>query len=247
MQIKLISIIFTALILLILPKNCPAQQSLIETITNAKKSLVRIYACQMGKISDKPNIAGISPKSKNLLIYQKQRVRLKQKLGAGVIIDSSGIIITNYHTIVGATHIAIVLSSNKKVFAKILHISPKEDLALLSIQPPYPLKSITFANSNKAKLRQEIIHIGNSEYLNQTISGGRIIGLVQSKSNNNSLELFQLRMDIYKGDSGGPILTRNGNLLGMVSSKLTSQHKTCFAIPTHKILKFCEGFLRNKK
>ncbi|MBF0486275.1 MAG: serine protease, partial [Candidatus Omnitrophica bacterium] len=79
--------------------------------------------------------------------------------------------------------------------------------------------------------------IGHSDLLNGTISGGIVAGMgtVPAESGGQSIELIQLNINHYQGDSGGPVFDNQGRLLGLMSAKRLTKDRACFAVPANKI------------
>ncbi len=159
-----------------------------------------------------------------------------QTWGAGVILDATGTIATNTHIIYGADYIQITLNTGQILPARVLFISPTEDLSLLKIDPPSPLEPITWADSSLTRLDDEVITIGHSELLKSTISGGHVRAIgIHKNDPTQTPEFLELNINHYQGDSGGPVFTRQGEFLGLINAKRLNENRACFAIPSHKI------------
>jgi S1-C subfamily serine protease len=156
-----------------------------------------------------------------------------ERLGAGVIIDSSGVIVTNTHTIVHAPRILVALANGKVYEASVLHIGPG-DFSFIKINAAYKLRPIPWAESSKARIGESIMAYGRSPQNDQTMLGGMVTGLVQSQSS-GIVELIELNLNLFKGDSGGPILDMQGRFLGMVMGKEKSEEHKSYAIASDKI------------
>jgi len=208
--------------------NVWGQSSFLERIETLKKSMVTVRAFSRN-VSGQPS-------------ENKLGTSLSEKTAAGVIIDPSGIIITNYHTVYLANKMSVRLHDGTSMGATILKLLPAYDLALISIEPPFPLIPIGFADSNNIKLGDEIYHIGHSFLLDNTISRGQIKGIGKKNTIDgnhlNDVELIQISINLYKGDSGGPIINREGRLLGMINAKNFKKDKVSYAIPSNKIKNF---------
>ncbi len=204
------------------------ENTAIISAMNAQKSIVTVTARKKEKINTSREIA------------------TSYSQGAGVIIDPSGIIITNLHTIAYMSHIEVTLHNKKSLNAQIVHLMPQHDLALLKINPPFPLIPIKFADSNKIRLGESIINAGHSKWLKNTLSGGKIIGLGRNKLDNH-LEILEINIDLYKGDSGGPVLDRHGRLLGIMTAKRNDRTNMSFAIPSNEIGKLYLNYLKSNR
>ena len=152
---------------------------------------------------------------------------------AGIVIDPSGIIVTNTHTIVDAPFIFVILRDGTKLPARRIYTSPDYDFSFLRVYPPHPLKRIRWANSVRVHIGNGIIAIGNSENSNRMMAG-HIKNILQSHPRSGH-EFLELDLDLFHGDSGGPILDGQGRLLGMIMAKRTSQQNSSIAIASNKI------------
>ena len=221
------------------PDKAFSQESLIETALKARQSIVTVKARTTIAHKSPKASAAIDPQSGRMIVAQRVRAARFEQNGAGVIINPSGLIVTNLHIVRGAQKLGVRLFDNTSVGAKIVHLMPKHDLALIKIDPPYPLTPIEFVDSNTAQLGDQVINIGSSELLKETISGGRIIGLgtstLSGDQNRKNVELIKVNMNLYKGDSGGPLLDKQGRFIGMIAAKLQHTDRAVFAIPSNKI------------
>ncbi len=228
--------ITTSLFILRVAGFCFSQVSFIETAQKVSQSLVTIEAHVRGLVQSQQAAAGIDPQTGRLIIARNAKAISHNRTGAGIILDRNGILVTNAHIVRGANSIKIILNDGQEESASIKKIIPGEDLAFLKIDSPGQLKPITFADSDQIHLRDEIFTIGHSPLLNNTISGGKIIGL-GVRSHNSAIELFQINMNLYKGDSGGPLLDRQGRLIGLMVAGQMQTDQSSFAIPANKIKK----------
>ena len=156
--------------------------------------------------------------------------------GAGVIIDQDGTIATNTHVIFGAQYIRVTLRTGEKLNASVLYISPHEDISLLKVTPPRPLNPVTWADSNLVGLNDEVITLGHSELLKSTISGGRIRAIgVRRDDASRTPEFLELDINHYQGDSGGPVFTRKGEFLGLMTARRARTDRACLVVPSNKV------------
>jgi len=153
--------------------------------------------------------------------------------GSGVIIDSDGLIVTNTHIIANAPHIFVGLSDGTILEAKAVH-SSDADFSFIKIDPPYPLQAIRWADSSLVGVRTPIIALNNADDGQQHILGGEIINLINGISSNN-VEVFELNLDLIHGDSGGPLLDSQGDLLGLIMGKRMNEDNKSYAIASNKI------------
>jgi len=156
-----------------------------------------------------------------------------ERHGAGVIIDPSGIIVTNTHIIKNAPHVLVTLANGKTFEAHIL-FSSSSDFSFIKIFSIHPLRAMSWANSSLAQLGEKITAVGSPENHNPNILHGKIINLIKNKSTDET-ELLEMNLPLYQGDSGGPILDNKGHLLGLIMGKPKSQKHQSYAIASNKI------------
>ena len=225
------------------PSTGASQDSLIEILLNAQESLVSVKAITISIIgSDKPS--AIKGPNGRIGILKKKKKQTFVKQGAGVIISKNGVIATNLHTIIGADQIFITLNNKKSYKAKILKIVSDRDIALVKIPIAFPITPITFANSNKIKMRDEVINVGHSYLWKGTLSSGIVTGYATDPQSPNEIELIKTDIHLLKGDSGGPLLDRQGRLLGIITAKTRGRQEAVFAVPSNKIKKLYLDYLK---
>jgi len=214
-------------------------ESFIEKAFKAQESLVSIMAVAHTATTEPSMTAARGQKTNHILVAKKARITNSGQTGGGIILTRDGVIVTNFHTIQGATMVIVKLYTGETFYAKITELKPNEDLAFLKISPPFALTPIATADSNTVSLGDEIAVIGNSVYLKQTIAGGKITGIGNSrqagKAGYRSIDLIQLNVRLYNGDSGDAVITKEGRLIGMVSAALKTDERITFAIPINKI------------
>ncbi len=226
--------------------NALAQPSIIETLESLKPSLVNITAESAGTFQSPHASAAFDKTTGRLIVLRNVKTAYYNRKGAGVIIDSSGIIVTNFHTIHHSDKITITLNNSSEFSATVLKTWPDEDLALLKINVPESLVTVEFINSDTLGLGQEVFTVGSSELLDQTISEGKIIGLgshrTQNSSDSERTDMLQINMNLYKGDSGGPLFDHRGQFVGMIAAGQAETDRSTFAIPANKIRKLFMAF-----
>jgi serine protease Do len=135
--------------------------------------------------------------------------------GSGAIISEDGFIVTNNHVIENATKVDITLEDNRRFTAKVIGTDPTTDLALLKIDAnnlPY----IPFGDSDKAKVGEWVLAVGNPYTLNSTVTAGiisaktRNIGILRDESGLQVEVFLQTDAAVNPGNSGGPLLNLNG-------------------------------------
>ena len=136
-------------------------------------------------------------------------------LGSGFIIDSSGIIVTNNHVIKGAEDILVRLEDGKEYEAKVIGADPLSDLAVLKIKSNEKFKPVKFGDSDKARIGDWVIAIGNPLGLTGTVTAGIISARNRNIGMTRYEDFIQTDASINQGNSGGPLFNMNGDVIGI--------------------------------
>ena len=175
---------------------------------------------------------------------QSQR---ETSLGSGVIVDESGLILTNQHVIEAADEIEVALEDGRTVRAKIVGADPDTDLAVLKINVKN-LPAITFANPEKNKVGDVVLAIGNPFGVGQTVTQGIISALGRNHLGISTFENFiQTDASINPGNSGGALIDADGNLVGINSAIYSRNGGSMgigFAIPVSIAKQVMEQIIR---
>ena len=162
--------------------------------------------------------------------------RKTQSLGSGFIIDKEGIIITNNHVIQSAEGIFVKLTNGKEYEAKVLGTDPTSDIAVIKINTKDSLKAVTFADSDKARVGDWVIAIGNPFGLGGTVTAGIISARNRDISLGKYDDFIQTDAPINQGNSGGPLFNIKGEVVGINSAILSNSGGSVgigFAIPAN--------------
>ncbi len=151
--------------------------------------------------------------------------------GSGIIIDSRGYILTNFHVVGGAQQILVRLSDGREFRGQLAGSNPKLDLALVKISAR-GLRPATLGDSNQIHVGQWAIAIGNPFGLEQTVTVG-VVSAVGRRGLGPSAGGYYIQTDasINPGNSGGPLLDLNGNVIGINNMILSTGQGIGFAIP----------------
>jgi S1-C subfamily serine protease len=245
-----IIIALTGIVLLLSPPG-NAQHSLLDQILQDQPAIVSIESDITGWYQTPRQGAAIDPQTGRMVVLRNVARASYHRSGAGVIIHPLGIIVTNAHNVKNANKIVVVFSNSTRVAARLVTLVDNNDLALLQIKPPFPLQVISIADSDKIALGEEIITIGNSPMLKQTVSGGKVTGLGTShtlrQQGQNRTDLIRTSLNLYHGDSGGPLFDRKGQLIGLLTASETSTDHSSFAIPSNQIRIHLNNYLKTLK
>ena len=138
-----------------------------------------------------------------------------QSLGSGFIIDPSGLIVTNNHVIADADEIVANLANGEKFQAKVVGIDDKTDLALLKVDSPKPLKAAVFGRSDKLRVGDWVLAIGNPFGFGGTVTAGIVSALDRDINSGPYDHYIQTDASINRGNSGGPLFNTQGEVVGI--------------------------------
>ena len=141
--------------------------------------------------------------------------RKSAALGSGFIIDEKGIIITNNHVIEGADDIIVRVDGDKEYKAKVLGADPLSDLAVLKIESKEKFLPVKFGDSDKARIGDWVIAIGNPFGLGGTVTSGIISARNRSIGLSRYEDYIQTDASINSGNSGGPLFNMDGDVIGI--------------------------------
>ena len=143
------------------------------------------------------------------------RQRKVNSLGSGFVIDPAGIVITNNHVIDQADEIDVIFPDGKKLKAEVIGRDAKTDLAVLKINPKTPLHSVPFGDSNKIRVGDWVMAIGNPFGLGGSVT----LGIVSARNRNINSgpydDFIQTDAAINRGNSGGPLFNMDGEVIGI--------------------------------
>jgi serine protease DegQ len=169
-------------------------------------------------------------------------------LGSGVIISTSGYILTNNHVVEGADEIEVVLSDTRKTQAKVIGTDPDTDLAILKIDLD-KLPAIVLGDSDSLQVGDPVLAIGNPFGVGQTVTGGIVSALGRNQLGINTFENFiQTDAAINPGNSGGALVDVNGNLMGIntaIYSRSGGSMGIGFAIPVSTAKQVLDGIVKD--
>ncbi len=167
-------------------------------------------------------------------------------LGSGFIIDSSGIIVTNNHVIEGAEDILVRIEGEKEYEAKVIGADPFSDLAVLKIKSSEKFKPVKFGDSDKARIGDWVIAIGNPFGLGGTVTSG----IISARNRNIGMaryeDFIQTDASINQGNSGGPLFNMDGDVIGINTAIFGRQGNIGigFSIPSNNAIKVIDQLIK---
>ena len=155
--------------------------------------------------------------------------------------DNKGYVITSYHVIEGYSNIYVYNNDKKKIKASILDYDEYTDIAILIVENKLDLKEVVIGDSNKIKIEDKVIAIGSLDLgrLNSK-SKGKIINTekqitVDTTHGSSNLNLIELIIDVTYGNSGGPLLNKDNEVIGMMLVKEENKN-IAYAMPSNFVI-----------
>jgi serine protease Do len=166
--------------------------------------------------------------------------RVSHVTGSGVLVDASGLILTNSHVAFGRQSITVTLDSGARLSATLVGADPIFDLAVLRISKPSSgiLPTARLGNSDRIRVGDEVVAIGNPLGLDQTLTRGIVSGMnrVLPETPFSALEpLIQTDAPINPGNSGGPLVNRCGEVIGINTAVIADAQNIGFAVPSNLV------------
>jgi serine protease Do len=221
-------------------------ESVIDAVVNiSTKQTVSVQEGQM------PELPPGSPMEKFLEDLLKNRrgqgggsggeqpSRRVNSLGSGFIIDPSGLVVTNNHVISDADEVTVILNNGDNLRAEIVGRDKKTDLALLRVKPTQPLKAVKFGDSDKLRLGEWVIAIGNPFSLGGTVTAGIVSARNRDINSGPYDNYIQTDAAINRGNSGGPLFNLNGEVVGVNTAIISPSGGSIgigFAVPSKTVV-----------
>ena len=172
--------------------------------------------------------------------------RKTSALGSGFIIDESGVVITNNHVIKGADDIYVKANGDKEYKATIIGADPLSDIAVLKIDSNDKFKPVKFGDSDKARIGDWVIAIGNPFGLGGTVTAGIVSARNRSIGLSRYEDYIQTDASINQGNSGGPLFNLDGDVIG-INTAILGQSGSIgigFAIPSNSAQKVINQLIK---
>ncbi len=189
---------------------------------------------------DEKHIISIYEKINPAIVCVDSHVSDGISCGTGCIIHKSGIILTSAHVVETGDNVIVTMSNGQDYNARVLkRFGDKKDIALLKINVPIELQTVKFGNSEKIKVGQKVLAIGNPFGFNGTLTQG-IISRIDYEKNR-----IQTDAAINPGSSGGPLLNKNGEIIGINQAIYNPDNNISnigigFAIPINTIKEYLQ-------
>jgi serine protease Do len=166
--------------------------------------------------------------------------RKTNSLGSGFIVDTAGIAVTNNHVIADADEINIIMNDGTKIRATLVGVDKKTDLAVLKFTPPAkPLVAVKFGDSDRLRLGEWVIAIGNPFSLGGTVTAGIVSARNRDINSGPYDSYIQTDAAINRGNSGGPLFNLDGEVIGvntLIISPSGGSIGIGFAVPSKTVV-----------
>jgi serine protease Do len=190
---------------------------LLPTVVNIATTETVKASAENEQIPDLPQDSELQKLFKGLIDKDKALPRRVTYLGSGFVIDPSGLIVTNDHVIDQAEEITVTLNDGTSLPAKVVGRDERTDLALLRVKPSKPLPAAHFGNSDKARVGDWVVAIGNPFGLGSTVTAGIVSARNRDIAAGPYDDFIQTDAPINRGNSGGPLFDMDGNVIGINS------------------------------
>jgi serine protease Do len=168
----------------------------------------------------------------------QQRAHAVEARGSGFIIDANGTIVTNNHVVKGARTLSVTLDDGTVLPAKVIGTDPRTDIAVLKVDAQQPLPFIQLGNSRDVKAGEWVVAMGNPFGLSSTVTAGIVSAVSRDIGAGPYDQFIQVDAPINQGNSGGPLFTQDGKVIGMntaIFSPTGGSVGIGFAIPSDMI------------
>ncbi len=247
-KIKFILVTFIFLNLPFLGKTQDIPSSFADLAEKLIPSVVNISTTQTVTTNRNPFPFQFPPGSPFEDMFKEfgmPETRKASALGSGFIIDSKGIVVTNNHVIKGAEDILVRVNGDKEYKAKIIGADPLSDIAVLQMETKDKFTPVKFGNSDKSRIGDWVIAIGNPFGLGGTVTSGIISARNRSIGLSRYEDYIQTDASINHGNSGGPLFNMDGDVIG-INTAILGQSGSIgigFAIPSNSAKKVIDQLI----
>lgn len=224
--------------------------SLAPMLDLSKPAVVNIATQSHVQIKDNPLLNDPYFRRFFNIPEQQPRQRIKQSLGSGVIFDAKkGLVLTNNHVIHKADEITVSLTDGRSFQAELVGSDPATDIALIKI-PAEALTALPLANSDRLRVGDFVVAIGNPFGLGQTVTSGIVSALGRSGLGIEGYENFiQTDASINPGNSGGALVNLRGELVGINTAIFSPNQEASnigigFAIPSNMVKQITDQLIK---
>ncbi|MFL5281883.1 MAG: trypsin-like peptidase domain-containing protein, partial [Rhodopila sp.] len=223
------------------PQALPDFTHLVEQVKPAVVSITTKFRATPAALQDEdgPGMQGQMPQLpfpfNQMIPRGQQPSRAVEARGSGFIISADGIVVTNNHVVKDARTVSVTLDDGKVLPAKVLGTDPRTDIAVLKVDAGKPLPFITLGNSRDVKPGEWVVAMGNPFGLGGTVTAGIVSAVSRDIGAGPYDQFIQIDAPINQGNSGGPLFTQDGKVIGMNTAILSPSGGSIgigFAIPS---------------
>ena len=236
--------------------SAASPQALSESFAEVAK-IVEPAVVSIDTIGKMPDITtkgeGASGDNGDIMDFFRRQMQRRPvyAVGSGFIVDKSGYILTNQHVVDDAARITVKLDSGEEFQAKVVGIDEETDLAVLKIEAGRDLPFVKLGNSDQARVGEWVLAMGSPFGLTRTVTAGIVSQTNRETPQGSAFQKFiQTDAAINKGNSGGPLVNMNGEVIGINSQIATSTgdyNGVGFALPSNEATNVYQQILKTGK
>jgi Do/DeqQ family serine protease len=220
-----------------LPGAADLRVSYAPIVQHVSPAVVNVYAA---KVVQNRNPLFDDPIFRRFFGVPGGGSQVQRSLGSGVIVDASGLVVTNVHVIEGADEVKVSLADKREFEATLVLKDPRSDLAILRIKDAHErFPFLEFANSDALQVGDVVLAVGNPFGVGQTVTHGIISALARTQVGITDYQFFiQTDAAINPGNSGGALVDMSGRLVGIntaIFSRSGGSQGVGFAIPANMV------------
>ncbi len=222
-------------------KDVPSSQSEITLtfapiVKKSAPSVVNVYGARVERRARDPFF---DDPAFNEFFGDRQRQRVQQSVGSGVIVAADGVVVTNHHVIEGMTEVKVALADKREFEADVILRDQRTDLAVLKLKGASGLTPMELSNSDELEIGDLVLAIGNPFGVGQTVTQGIVSALARTQVGISDYQFFiQTDAAINPGNSGGALVDGRGRLVGIntaIFSRSGGNQGIGFAIPANMV------------
>jgi serine protease Do len=208
-----------------------------DLVTRVKPAVVSITT-KVRATAEAPMQGGPLPFPFNQMVPDSPRPRVMEGRGSGFIVHANGTIVTNHHMVRDAATVTVTLDDGKTLQAQVIGRDARTDIAILKVNSPSPLPYIQLGHSRGVKPGEWVVAMGNPFGLGGTVTAGIVSAVGRDIGAGPYDQFIQIDAPINQGNSGGPLFTQDGMVIGMNTAILSPHGGSVgigFAVPSDLI------------
>ena len=230
-------------------RTLPGNEKMAEMVF-PEHELLDVYSRAVMGAAEKVSPSVVNVEVSHKLIRGSNSLKSGREVrgsGSGFIFTPDGFIHTNSHVIRNSVRIDVSLSDRRRLVANVVGDDPFTDLAVIKVEAP-DLPQVDFGDSKSLKVGQMVVAIGNPYGFQCTITAGVVSALgraLRTDSGRLINDIIQTDAALNPGNSGGPLVTPNGQVIGVNTAIIYPAQGICFAIPSHTARAVAQGLIRD--